>query len=135
MATNEARKSISSFMTEGGRTFPPPAGFAAKAHVKSFAEYQAMYDRSVNDPDAFWLEQAALLDWVKKPAKAREFTWNTDSRAINHTWYADGILNVSYNCLDRHLNGATAKKTALLWQGEPDEDVRAISYQDLHREV
>ena len=134
MATNEAKRSISSLQTEG-RTFPPPAGFAAKAHIKSFDEYQAMYDRSVNDPDGFWLEQASVLDWVKKPTKAREYTWNTDSRAINHTWFADGILNVSYNCLDRHLKGATAKKTALLWQGEPDEDVRAVSYEQLHREV
>jgi len=134
MATNEARKSISSLQTEG-RTFPPPAGFAAKAHIKSFDEFQAMYDRSVNDPDGFWLEQAALLDWVKKPSKAREFTWNTDSRAVNHTWYADGVINVSYNCLDRHLNGPARNKTALLWQGEPDEDVRAISYVELHREV
>jgi len=134
MATNEARKSISSLQTEG-RTFPPPAGFAAKAHIKSFDEFQAMYDRSVNDPDGFWLEQAALLDWVKKPSKAREFTWNTDSRAVNHTWYADGVINVSYNCLDRHLNGPARNKTAILWQGEPDEDVRAISYVELHRDV
>jgi acetyl-CoA synthetase len=134
MATNEVKQSISSLQTEG-RTFAPPAGFAAKAHIKSFDEYQAMYDRSVNDPEGFWLEQASVLDWVKKPTKAREFTWNTDSRAINHTWFADGELNVSYNCLDRHLNGPNAKKTALLWQGEPDEDVRAMSYEDLHREV
>jgi len=135
MATEE-RKSISSLSSEGGRKFPPPADFAANAHLKSFDEYQAMYDRSVKDPDAFWLEQAETLDWVKKPTKAREFTWNTEGRVIKHTWFADGELNVSYNCLDRHLkNDAVRTKTALLWQGEPDEDVVAMTYEELHKEV
>jgi acetyl-CoA synthetase len=134
MATNETKQSISSLQTEG-RSVPPPPGFAAKAHIKSLDEYQAMYDRSINDPDGFWLEQANVLDWTKKPTKAREFTWNTDSRAINHTWFADGTLNVSYNCLDRHLNGPAKNKVALLWQGEPEEDVRAFTYEQLHREV
>ena len=130
----ETKKAISSLMTEN-RTFAPPAGFSAKAHIKSFEQYQEMYDRSVKDPDGFWLEQADLLDWVKKPAKAREFTWNTEGRIIKHTWFADGTLNVSYNCLDRHLNTPNADKTALLWQGEPDEDVQSFTYRELHREV
>lgn len=130
----ETKKAISSLMTEN-RTFAPPAGFSAKAHIKSFEQYQEMYDRSVKDPDGFWLEQADLLDWVKKPSKAREFTWNTEGRIIKHTWFADGTLNVSYNCLDRHLNTPNADKTALLWQGEPDEDVQSFTYRELHREV
>ncbi|MDP6381401.1 MAG: acetyl-coenzyme A synthetase N-terminal domain-containing protein, partial [Phycisphaerae bacterium] len=90
----EEKKAIDSLMTEK-RTFPPPADFAAKAHVKSFEQYQEMYDRSVNDSDAFWLEQAKLLTWSREPTKAREFTWDTEGRNIKHTWFADGELNAS----------------------------------------
>jgi len=127
-------KAMDSLMTEK-RTFPPPADLAAKAHVKSFEEYQKMYDRSVNDPDGFWLEQAETLDWFKKPTKAREYTWDTEGRTIKHTWFADGKLNVSYNCLDRHLGTPVAKKAALVWQGEPEEDSITLTYEQLHKEV
>jgi acetyl-CoA synthetase len=128
-------KAIDSLMGEG-RTFPPPAAMSADAHVKSMDEYQAMYDRSVNDSDGFWLEQAEeLVTWAKKPTKAREFTWDTAARKIEHTWFADGELNISANCLDRHLGTPRENKAALIWQGdEPDED-RTITYKELHTEV
>ncbi len=64
-----------------------------------------------------------------------EYTWNTEARIIRHTWFADGELNVSYNCLDRHLNTPIAKKTAIIWQGEPEEDVKYITYEELYKEV
>ncbi len=135
MASEDSSKAIKSLMTEN-RTFAPPADFAAKSNLKSFEEYQKMYDASVNDSDTFWLEQATKeLSWVKAPTKGREFTWNTDGRVIKHAWFADGQLNVSYNCLDRHLNGPNAKKVALIWQGEPDEDVVKMTYEELHKEV
>ena len=130
----EEQKGIDSLMSEG-RTFPPPAELSAGAHVKSQDEWQALYDRSINDSDAFWLEQAATLDWITKPTKAREFTWDTEARKIEHTWFADGQLNVTVNCLDRHLGTPTAKKTALLWQGEPEDDVVSMTYEALHKEV
>jgi len=130
----EEKKAISSLMTEN-RTFPPSDAVRARAHIKSFEEYQKMWERSINDSDAFWLEQAATLDWFKKPTKALEYTWDTDSRNVQHTWFADGELNVSYNCLDRHLGTPTAKKTALIWQGEPEEDVVSMTYQELHKHV
>jgi acetyl-CoA synthetase len=94
-----------------------------------------MWERSVKDPDGFWLEQAQSLLWFKKPTKSLEYTWDTKSRKIEHTWFADGQLNVSYNCLDRHLNTPTAKKTALIWQGEVDSNVRKYTYEQLHKEV
>jgi len=125
---------IDSLMSEK-RTFPPSAEASARAHIKSFERYQEMYDRSVNDPDGFWLEQAELLTWSKKPTKAREFTWDTERRRIEHTWFADGELNVAYNCLDRHLGTPTARKAALVWQGEPEEDSITLTYEELHREV
>jgi acetyl-CoA synthetase len=127
-------KSISSLMEES-RRFPPPPELAAKAHVKSFKQYQEMYDRSVKDPDGFWLEQANMLDWFKKPTIGRRYTWNSDQRKIEHTWFSDGQLNVSYNCLDRHLKTWRKNKAAIIWQGEPENDTRILTYQEMHREV
>jgi acetyl-CoA synthetase len=127
-------KAMSSLMVEK-RKFPPSTESVARAHIKSFDEYKKMYDRSINDPNGFWLEQAQQLDWFKKPAKGLEYTWDTAGRNIQHTWFADGELNVSHNCLDRHLTTPTADKTAILWQGEKEDAVRKISYRELHAEV
>ncbi len=127
-------KSMDSLMTED-RTFPPPADLQAAAHVSSVGQYEEMYKRSIEDPDAFWLEQAQTLHWFKKPTKARHFVWGTEARRIEHTWFADGELNVSYNCLDRHLGTGREDKTALIWQGdEPGED-SSVTYKQLHAEV
>jgi acetyl-CoA synthetase len=127
-------KSIASLLSEQ-RTFEPPAEFRSRAYIKSREEYEALYRRSVEQPDAFWLEQAKCLDWFRFPTKAREYVWDTESRTIWHKWFEDGVLNVSYNCLDRHLNTPTADKVALLWQGEPEEDVKKLTYRELHAEV
>jgi len=130
----EQKKAIDSLMTEG-RKFPPPPELAAGAQVGSLDQYEKMYKRSIEDPDGFWLEQAETLTWFKKPTKAREYTWDTASRTIRHTWFADGQLNVTVNCLDRHLGTAKADQVALIWQGdEPDEDAK-ITYKQLHAEV
>jgi len=128
------KKAITSLMTED-RKFAPPASLAAKAHIGSMKQYQQMWDQSVNDPDKFWLEQAKSLAWFKQPTKGLEYTWDTKNRKIEHTWFADGTLNVSYNCLDRHLNTPVAKKTAILWQGEEDKAVRKYTYEQMHKEV
>ncbi|MGI6376523.1 MAG: acetate--CoA ligase [Anaerolineae bacterium] len=115
--------------------FPPPADFAANALIGSLEQYQEMYQESIEDPDGFWLRMAETLDWFKKPTKGREFTWNTENRVIDIKWFEDGQLNVSYNCLDRHLSTWRKNKAAIIWQGEPEEDVRILTYQELHREV
>ncbi|MGA2324261.1 MAG: acetate--CoA ligase [Sedimentisphaerales bacterium] len=128
------KKSMTSLMTED-RKFPPPASIAAKAHVGSMKQYQQMWEQSINEPDKFWLEQAKSLTWFKNPTKSLEYTWDTQNRKIEHTWFADGQLNVSYNCLDRHLKTATAKKTAIIWQGEEDNAVRKYTYEQLYKEV
>ncbi len=127
-------KAINSLMTEN-RTFPPPEAVRKNAYVSSLEQYTQMWERSIKDPDGFWLEQAQSLSWSKKPTKSLEYTWDTKSRTIEHTWFADGQLNVSYNCLDRHLKTPTAKKTALIWQGEIDSNVRKYTYEQLHKEV
>jgi len=133
MSQQKQAISTSSLMTEN-RTFPPSAEAVQRAHINA-AQYQEMYERSIKDSDRFWLEQCSALDWAQKPTVARKFTWNTDARVIKHTWFEDGQLNVSANCLDRHLKTKTADKVAILWQGEPENDVKKITYRQLHAEV
>jgi acetyl-CoA synthetase len=106
---------------------PPPEEFSKKARVGSMAEYERQYQRSLEDPDGYWGEQAKLLDWVEPPKKILE--WD-----LPHAkWFVGGKLNVSYNCLDRHL-GKRGDKTAILWEPEEGEPV-PISYRELHARV
>jgi len=130
----EKQKTIDSLMT-GGRTFPPPAKIIANAYVNSEQQWRKMWEKSINEPDTFWLEQAKSLTWFKEPSKSLDYVWDTKARKIEHSWFADGELNVSCNCLDRHLGTPVAKKTALLWQGEAEDAVRKYTYQELHQEV
>jgi len=120
-------------LQQEGRTFPPSPAVLKKAHINA-AQYDAMYQRSIREPEKFWLEQAQSLEWFKKPTQARNFDWSTDERKIHHTWFEDGELNVTANCLDRHLK-TRGNQTAIIWQGEPEADVKKISYADLHAEV
>jgi len=114
-------------------TFPPLPELAKGAHIPSFDAYQRMYDRSLKESHSFWLEAATKeLRWAKAPKKTLEHTWDTRKRVIQHTWFADGELNVSVNCLDRHLEGPLKDAVAILWQGEKDEEVRQLTYADLH---
>jgi len=132
--SGEEQKSIKSLAGEG-KQFPPSEESSGRAHIGSFDKYQEMYDRSISDPDGFWLEQAKTLHWFKEPTKGRDFTWNTEKRLIKHTWFEDGQLNVAYNCLDRHLGTPIENKTAILWQGEDDSKVVKLTYGQLHKEV
>ncbi|MEK7677288.1 MAG: acetate--CoA ligase [Verrucomicrobiota bacterium] len=131
----EQNKTVStnSLMQEN-RTFPPPPEAVQRAYINA-EQYQAMYERSIQEPDAFWLEQARTLEWFKKPTMARKFVWDTATRKIQHTWFEDGQINMSVNCLDRHLKTATRTKPAIIWQGEPENDVRILTYEQLHQEV
>jgi acetyl-CoA synthetase len=130
----ETQKSIKSLAGES-QTFPPPPSVIQQAHIKSFAEYEKLYRQSIDDPKTFWLKQAEQLHWFKKPTKALDYTWDTKQRIIRHTWYEDGEMNAAYNCLDRHLGTPRENKVAILWQGEPDNDVIKLTYKELHRLV
>jgi len=125
--------STSSLMQEG-RTFPPGKEVVQRAYINA-AQYQKMYERSIKDPDGFWLEQANTLEWIKKPTKGRKYVWDTAAKKVEHTWFEDGQLNVTVNCLDRHLKTKTRDKTAILWQGEPENDVVQLTYAQLHEQV
>ncbi len=125
------KKTILSLSTED-RIFKPSSDFSGKAHVKSFEDYKKLHKRSIDDEDNFWAEKAEGLHWFKKWDKVREGGFDDGA---NFKWFVGGKLNVSYNCLDRHLNTDRRDKVALKWQGEPEEDVRDITYAELHREV
>ena len=117
------------------RVFPPPREFAAQARVKSLAQYRRLYRESIEEPEKFWGRQAREeLVWFK-PWK-RVLRW----REPVAEWFAGGRLNVSHNCLDRHLDTPVANRAAIIWEGEPDSvsrpgEERVLTYRQLHREV
>jgi acetyl-CoA synthetase len=110
------------------RSFLPPPEFAAHAHIKSREEYDRIYKLSVEDPDKFWGDVARELHWFKPWKSVVE--WN----APWAKWFSGGEINLSYNCLDRHVQAGKGSKTAILWEGEPGE-VRKLSYAELLQEV
>src|SRR5262245_38777798 len=111
------------------RVFAPPAGFAARAGIASRNDYDALYRRSVDDPEGFWAETAARLRW-STPWK-QVLDWQPPFAK----WFVGGTLNLADNCLDRHLEGPRRNKAAIIWVGEPEGEVRVLTYQALHREV
>jgi len=109
------------------KAVPPPEEFSKRAHVKSLDEYHKMYERAERDPEGFWGEQSELLDWFVPPTKVLE--WN-----LPHAkWFSDGKLNVSHNCLDRHL-AKNGNKPALIWEGEDGANLQ-FTYTELHERV
>jgi acetyl-CoA synthetase len=114
---------IDALLTEN-RKFPPPAGFAAAAHVAT----DALRRRADADPESFWAEQAGELEWFRKWNKVLEW------KPPHAKWFTGGKLNVSVNCVDRHIDTWRRNKAALVWEGEPG-DRRTLTYWDLYTEV
>ena len=122
---------ITSLLAEG-KVFQPPAQGRDQAWVKSMEEYKKAYAESMADPEGFWARRAEeLVTWDKKWDKVLEY----DLTVPEVKWFLGGKLNVSVNCLDRHLTDGRRNKAAIIWQGEPEEDVRVYTYQMLHDEV
>jgi acetyl-CoA synthetase len=112
--------------------FPPPQEFADNALINA-AEYDAMYAASLSEPETFWGEQArATLDWIKPFSVVKNTSFDANTFGIK--WFEDGVLNVSANCVDRHL-ATKADKTAILWEGDDPADSKAITYRQLHRQM
>ena len=109
------------------KPIPPPEEFRKRARVKSLDEYRALYDLALRRPEDFWGEQAKMLDWSEPPKKVLEWDF---PRA---KWFVGGKLNVSYNCLDRHL-AKNGNKPALLWEAEDGSTVQ-FTYAELHKRV
>ena len=111
------------------RLFPPPEEFSQQAYIKSLEEYQQLYDKAAADPQKFWEELAQQeLDWFQPWDNV--LNWEPPFAK----WFVNGKINISHNCLDRHLNTWRKNKAALIWEGEPG-DSRTLTYAQLHREV
>ena len=110
------------------RVFPPSPEFSAKAHIKSESELEKLRAEAHADPEAFWARMAEELHWFQK--------WETVLKwdPPHAEWFGGGKINLSYNCLDRHLSTWRRNKAALIWEGEPGE-TRTFTYQQLHTEV
>ena len=109
--------------------YQPPAN--ANAHIKSLDEYQALYEKSINDPDAFWTERAEKLTWTKRWDKLQEWDYNT----VDIKWFLGGKINACYNCVDRHVDEGRGDQVAILWEGNDPSESRAITYSDLQAQV
>ena len=123
-----------SSMLRENRVFPPPAAFAEKARIGSMEAYEALYARSIQDPEGFWAEAAHELHWFAPWSKV------LDWQLPHATWFAGGKLNLSYNCVDRHALGDKRDHVAILWEGEPagpdgNSEVRRLTFGQLHAEV
>ncbi|HZY73447.1 MAG TPA: acetate--CoA ligase [Edaphobacter sp.] len=127
MTTLEDGRNLDSSLREN-RVFPPPAEFAAKAYVKNLEQYEAMYRHSVEHPEEFWAEAAAELEWFAPWTKV------LDGEGKDAKWFVGGKMNLSHNCVDRHVLGGRGDKVALLWEGEPGE-IRRLTYSDLLGQV
>src|SRR5437867_9362313 len=134
MAPSEQSTNITSYLQED-RVFPPAKEFSQRAHIKSLAHYRKLYSQSLRSPEKFWGQQAKNeLIWFKPWKKVLQ--WKEPFAK----WFIGGQINISYNCLDRHLNTPVANKAALIWEGEPAApgkpgEERTLTYKQLHREV
>lgn len=125
---NAKSQKIDTILTEE-RKFYPAEKFQKKAHISSMKEYVDLYKKSIHDPVSFWESVAGELSWFKK--------WDevlNEEEAPFYKWFVNGKTNISYNCLDRHLDSATRNKAAIIWEGEMG-DQRTLTYSQLSREV
>src|SRR5579863_2842119 len=110
------------------RVFDPPPEFSSRAHIRSMADYERLYEEADRDPESFWARIASELDWFEPWKKVLE--WD----APWAKWFVDGKLNLSHNCLDRHVRTWRKNKAAIIWEGEPGE-IRTLTYLQLLSEV
>ena len=121
-------------MPESNDLVQPPASASENAYLKNMEEYQAMYQKSIDDPDGFWSEVADDFHWYSKWDEVHGYNYDRREGPISIEWFKGAKTNVCYNCVDRHLE-TRADKTAIIWEGnEPDEDA-TISYRQLHQQV
>ncbi len=127
MTTNLPEQNLDSTLRED-RVFSPPEDFSRHAHIKSLAQYEALYNQSIEQPEKFWEEIARELPWFEPWTQVLE--WN----APWAKWFVGAKLNLCYNCVDRHVEEGKRDKVAILWEGEPGE-VRRLTFGDLHQQV
>ncbi len=113
------------------KIYDVPADWRKRAFADD-AKYQAMYARSLKDPDGFWAEQAKRIDWIKPFKKVKNTSY--DPHNVSIKWFEDGTLNAAYNCVDRHL-AKRGDQTAIIWEGDDPKDDKKLTYKQLHAEV
>src|SRR3954463_14381558 len=110
---------------------PVPEEWKKRAYMTR-GQYEGAYADSIRDPDGYWGKEAARLDWIKPFTKVKNVSWDPDNLSIK--WFEDGALNVSANCIDRHL-AKRGNQTAIIWEGDDPKDSKHITYRQLHEEV
>ena len=113
------------------KIYEVPAAWKSRAFIDD-AKYKDMYARSIKDPNGFWGDEAKRLDWIKKPTKVKNTTY--DPHNVSIKWFEDGTLNASYNCVDRHL-AKRGDQVAIIWEGDDPKDSRTLTYKQLHADV
>src|SRR5476649_1344776 len=112
-------------------TYPIPADIAQRAFITEEI-YRQLYQESVNDPTAFWDEHGKIIDWISPYTQVKNTSF--DPGHIRIRWFEDGTLNVSANCLDRHL-AERGEQTAIIWEGDNPEESQTLTYRQLHLAV
>jgi len=120
------KSDIKSLMQEN-RIFKPGKGIQSGAHISSMDEYRKLYERSISNPEGFWAEKAEELEWTEKWDSVCDY----DFHEGRIEWFSGGKLNVTVNCLDRHVNAGKGDKTAIIWEGDDENATRKISYKEL----
>ncbi|MDP1555461.1 MAG: AMP-binding protein, partial [Hyphomonas sp.] len=118
-------------MSDTSKTYPVPEAFAAQANLTP-EKYREMYAASIADPEAFWGEQGRRLDWMVPYTQVKDVSWETGDLHVR--WYHDGVLNVSANCLDRHLE-KRGDKAAMIWEGDAPGETYTVTYRQMHTAV
>ena len=111
--------------------FPPSDKFKANAIIDK-QRYEEMYSESINDPDAFWSKHGLRIDWIRPFTKIKNVSYEHPNVSIK--WFEDGELNVSANCVDRHLE-SRGEKTAIIWEGDNPSESKHVTYSELHQQV
>ena len=131
---SEQNPEVTAAYSGGDDVYEPSDAFRERAHIGSMEAYEEMYERSVNEPEAFWAEQADRIDWFEEFDTVRDVSF--DPHHVDINWYEGGVTNACYNAVDRHLP-EKADQTAFIF--EPDDpreqETQHITYGDLHREV
>ena len=113
------------------KTFSPSESFTAGAHIASMAEYESLYSESMADPEAFWADKADRLGWTEKWDNVRSYDF-VDGKIA---WFENGKLNVTHNCLDRHVEAGHGDRTAIIWEGNDPAEDKSFTYSELLAEV
>jgi len=122
-------------MAEEKKVYPVPERVAKTAYINSMEMYNKIYKRSIEDPQNFWAEIAGeYVEWFKKWGKVEEYNFDVRKGPIYLKYFEGGKLNVSYNCVDRHLK-TRPDKVAIQWEGNEPGEERALTYRQLHEEV